>query len=72
VFLKMKVTKMYLVAIKGINTRVVKEGVVKILQAEKKKLAASGNWKGYIFQIRNIDAYKNHKILLDKDGGVRK
>ncbi len=62
--------KLYLVAVKGTSTRVVKEGVPKILGAEKKRLIASGNWKGWVFQIRNPAGYAKVKIRYDENGKI--
>ncbi len=58
-----------LVAIKGSSTRVVKEGVIKIIQGEKSKLKKDYNWKGWIFQVRTPEGYKKVKILIDKKTG---
>lgn len=58
--------KMYLVAIRGKQTQIVKEGIITIIQSEKKKLEKLPQWKGYIFQVRNVDAYKNWPIYDPK------
>lgn len=55
-----------LVAVKGNHHQPVKEGVVKFVQSERTKLKASGNWTGWLFQIRTKEGYKNVPILKRK------
>ena len=59
--------QLILVAIRGKHHQIVFGPALPIVIAGKKKqLIASGNWKGWIFQIRNPIAYKNVPILQKK------
>lgn len=55
-----------LVAIKGAHHEPVKEGAIGIIQTERTKLKKSGNWRGWVFQVRRPDAYKALPILPPK------
>ncbi len=62
----MKQETFLLVSIFGTQTKIVKEGPIGIIQAEKKKLSALPQWKKYKFQVRSIPGYAAVKILTDK------
>ncbi len=55
-----------LVSIFGTSTRIVKEGPIGIIQAEKKKLSKETQWKKFTFQVRSIPGFAAVKILTDK------
>jgi hypothetical protein len=56
-----------LIAIKGTHHKpVFGPAIAKVVASEKKKLSCSGNWNGWIFQIRNPEAYKSVPILNQK------
>lgn len=57
-----------LVAIKGkMHRPVFGPAIAKVIGAKKAELMKSGNWSGYIFQIRNPDAYLKVPILTKKN-----
>lgn len=55
-----------LVAVKGTYHKPIKTGVVKFIQSLRKDLKKSGNWKGWLLQVRTEDGYKAVPILTPK------
>lgn len=62
----MKEDKFILVAVKGKVHKPIAEGIIKIIQDTKKKFSSSGNWKGWILQVRTPAGYKAKPILEKK------
>ena len=55
-----------LVAIRGTQTKpVFGPAIAKMIAFKKKELIGSGNWKGYVFQLRTESGYANVKILTN-------
>ncbi len=54
-----------LVSVFGTQTKIVKEGPIQLIQAEKKKLSKEPQWRKFSFQIRTPEGYKAVKILTD-------
>ena len=64
--------KFLLVAIGFGQNKIVKEGTVQIVQAEKSKLKKEKQWKGYTFQVRTPEGYAAVKVLPEKSKGGKK
>lgn len=58
--------KFLLVSVFGSITKIVKEGHIAIIQAEKSKLKKLPQWRKFIFQVRTPEGYKAVKILMEK------
>lgn len=59
--------QLIIVAIKGQTHKpIFGPALPKIAGAKKSELTKSGNWKGWILQLRNPEAYKAHPILTKK------
>ena len=62
-----------LVAIRGKHTQIVFGPALPVIVAAKKKeLIASGNWRGWKFQLRSEQGYKAVPILQKKPNMTKK
>lgn len=55
-----------LVAVKGTHHHPLGTGVVTVIQSLRKKFKDSGNWKGWLLQVRTEAGYKAVPILKKK------
>jgi|GEM_PF-5842022 len=62
--MKQEDKQLIIVAVKGLHTQVIfGPAIPRIVQVKRSELIKSGNWKGYILEIRTPQGYANKKIL---------